>query len=191
MPYYVLMGVPKIAQATAMSCWFAAGQMIRNVFTCGPLAGMLASNVVDFAAGLAPERFENFRQENGFDSLLASEPNIVDDAGKVHHQNGFTAENIVYLLRQYGPIWWTLDWGANYHVVVVVGVERIENGYNVVYHDPADGEAGRMLLGRRTTPESFNHRCLFNQHPSSMLHFPRVNDHRAPMMSVLAIENGF
>ena len=191
MAHYKLISIPLIAQSTNMSCWFAAGQMVRNVFTCGPLAGMLATNAVDFAEGLAPERFENFRQENGFDSLIQSEGDIVAAAGDAHHQDGFTAENIIYFLERYGPIWSALNWGENFHVIVVIGVARTGGENWVLYHDPVDGKEEKMLLGRRTKPASFNGKCLYDDHPSNMLHFPRANGRRAPMMSALSVQNGF
>ena len=146
MGVYRLVGVPKITQQHAMSCWYASARMVCGTFMKGPLVGFKNTENL-FIDGLSNNDYIAFQRKNHLKPLNDIHDEVMDRA-RSHSKNypGVSFKNILLMLDKYGPLWTVIDMGK--HAVVVVGGQTESGADFVLYHDPADGSEKKMAYNK-------------------------------------------
>jgi ABC-type bacteriocin/lantibiotic exporter with double-glycine peptidase domain len=153
MALYKIIGVPRIKQDTAFSCWYASARMVLACFEIGPRIGIPDAYEDSTNAGLSNARFGELAKAEGLRFLSDLADLYFDETdtnaakrlglGLNAKTKGFTFQDLAKILNLFGPIWTMVE---RRHIVVVTGATDEGGSANVLYNDPADGSSKTKRL---------------------------------------------
>ena len=125
--------VTAIRQSSAQTCWAAASAMLSSWKRERPVSEqMLATSAGPYFAD---------RQQNNLTLEADRKLEFLEAVGfGFHAPQSYLPEGIEQLLRDHGPVWFTIDLDEGRHASVVTGLFRQNDGeYWVSYIDPRSG----------------------------------------------------
>ena len=119
-------GVPLVAQARSMSCWYAAACMVAYTYEAGPRYGIPQAWLDN--SGITVEQVQELARTENMKVLVSS-------------THEFTAASLIATLSAYGPIWSAGMWFGVAHAIVITGADDEGTG-KFLFNDP-DGAVAK------------------------------------------------